>query len=43
MGKGLVELFSRHSTAAVRILFFNYILLGTLDAHEGNLRTRLLA
>jgi hypothetical protein len=37
MGKGLVELFSRSSTAAVRILFFNYILLGTLDAHEGNL------
>jgi hypothetical protein len=37
MGKGLVELFARSSSAAVRILFFNYILLGTLDAHEGNL------
>ncbi len=37
MGKGLVELFSRSSSASVRILFFNYILLGTLDAHEGNL------
>ncbi len=37
MGKGLVDLFSRSSTAAVRILYFNYILLGTLDAHEGNL------
>jgi hypothetical protein len=37
MGKGLVELYSRSSTAAPRILFFNYILLGTLDAHEGAL------
>ena len=35
MGKGLVELFARGSTAAVRILFFNYILLGALDAHAG--------
>lgn len=37
MGKGLVELYSRNSTAAPRLLFFNYILLGTLDAHEGTL------
>src|SRR5690606_5587142 len=37
MNKGLVELFSRNSTAAVRVLFFNYLLLGTLDAHEGAL------
>lgn len=34
MGKGLVELYSRSSTAAVRILFMNYVLLGVLDAHE---------
>ena len=33
MGKGLVELFARGSTASVRILFFNYVLLGALDAH----------
>jgi len=33
MGKGLVELYARGGTAAVRILFFNYILLGALDAH----------
>lgn len=37
MGKGLVELYARGSTAALRILFFHYILLGTLDAHEGAL------
>jgi hypothetical protein len=37
MGKGLVELFSRRSTAAPRILFINFILLGVLDAHEGQL------
>jgi len=34
MSKGLVELYSRSSTAAVRILFMNYVLLGVLDAHE---------
>jgi serine/threonine protein kinase len=34
MGKGLVELYGRSSTAAVRILFMNYVLLGVLDAHE---------
>ncbi|MBZ0278109.1 MAG: hypothetical protein K8I60_18325, partial [Anaerolineae bacterium] len=37
MGKGLIELFSRSSTAALRILFVHYILLGTLDAHDGTL------
>jgi hypothetical protein len=37
MSKGLVELYARHSTAAIRVLYVNYILNGTLDAHEGNL------
>ncbi|MEO8608259.1 MAG: hypothetical protein ABI690_10275 [Chloroflexota bacterium] len=37
MGKGLVDLYARHSTAANRVLFVNYIFLGTLDAHEGAL------
>ncbi len=37
MSKGLVDLYARHSTAATRILFVNYILLGTLDGHEGEL------
>jgi serine/threonine protein kinase len=35
MGKGLVELFGRNSTAAPHILFANFILLGVLDANEG--------
>jgi serine/threonine protein kinase len=34
MSKGLIELYNRSSTAAVRILFMNYVLLGVLDAHE---------
>jgi hypothetical protein len=34
MGKGLVELYNRSSTAAIRLLFFNYLLLATLDAHD---------
>ena len=34
MGKGLVDLYSRSSTAAVRILFVHYVLLGALDAHD---------
>ncbi|HLV36971.1 MAG TPA: hypothetical protein VKY59_17740, partial [Spirillospora sp.] len=34
MGKGLVDLYGQRSTAAVRILFMNYVLLGVLDAHE---------
>jgi hypothetical protein len=37
MGKGLVELYSRNSTAAPRILFINFIFNGALDAHEGRL------
>jgi hypothetical protein len=37
MGKGLVELFSRSSSAPLRILFANDIFYGTLDAHEGRL------
>jgi hypothetical protein len=34
MNKGIVEIFNRSSTAASRILSFNYVLLGTLDAHD---------
>jgi serine/threonine protein kinase len=34
MGKGLVELYSRSSTAAVRILFMSYILQGALAAQQ---------
>ncbi|RMF81898.1 MAG: hypothetical protein D6737_03605, partial [Chloroflexi bacterium] len=34
MGKGLIELYARRSTAAVRILYVNYILNGAVDAHE---------
>ncbi len=37
MGKGLVELYTRQSTAASRILFVKYVLSGALDAHDGNL------
>ena len=37
MGKGLVEVFGRSSTASVRILFVNYVLLGALDAHDDTL------
>src|SRR5690606_29804183 len=37
MGKGLVELYDHSSTAAVRILFVNYLLLATLHAHEDEL------
>lgn len=37
MSKGLIEVFNRRSTPALRILFINYVLLGTLDAHEGKL------
>jgi hypothetical protein len=35
MNKGLVELFQRHSSAASRILSLNFIILGTLDTHDG--------
>ncbi|MCB9452191.1 MAG: hypothetical protein H6672_12180 [Anaerolineaceae bacterium] len=37
MGKGLVELYNRSSTAGLRILFAHYIFLGALDAHNGAL------
>ena len=37
MNKGLVDQFARQSGSSVRILFFNYILLGALDAHEDQL------
>ncbi|MCC6805225.1 MAG: hypothetical protein IT319_20265, partial [Anaerolineae bacterium] len=37
MNKGLIDQFVRESSSAVRILFFNYILLGALDAHENQL------
>lgn len=37
MSKGLVELFSRSNTASVRILFLTYVLLGALDAQEGEM------
>ncbi len=37
MQKGLVELYSRNSTAAPHILFVNYVMLGVLDAHESRL------
>lgn len=37
MNKGLIDQFTRESSSAVRILFFNYILLGALDAHEDQL------
>lgn len=36
MNKGLVEQFSLRSTAAVRILFMNYILLAAVDAQAEN-------
>ena len=37
MNKGLIDQFARQSASSVRILFFNYILLGALDAHEDRL------
>jgi hypothetical protein len=37
MNKGLVDLFSRENSAAPRLLFANYILLGALETHEGRL------
>ncbi|MFZ4816168.1 MAG: protein kinase domain-containing protein, partial [Phototrophicaceae bacterium] len=36
MNKGLVEIYALHSTAALRLQFFDYVLQGTLDAHAGN-------
>jgi serine/threonine protein kinase len=35
MGQGLVRVFETSSSAALRILFSQYVLLGVLDAHEG--------
>ncbi len=37
MNKGLTDQFARESTAALRLLFMNYILLGVLDAHDDKL------
>ncbi len=37
MGKGLIELYSRSSTPALRLVFFTDILLGVLEAHDANL------
>jgi hypothetical protein len=34
MGKGLVEVYGMHSTAAQRILFVDYIFKGAIDVHE---------
>lgn len=34
MGKGLVEVYNLHSTAAQRILFVDYVLQGAIDAHD---------
>ena len=37
LNRGLIEPFARRSASSVRILFFNYILLGALDAHENHI------
>ncbi len=37
MGQGLVQNFASSNTAALRILFAQYILSGVLDAHDGTL------
>lgn len=37
MSQGLVRVFETTNSAALRILFSQYILLGVLDAHEGHL------
>jgi len=37
MGQGLVQQFRRSNTAALRILFCQYILCGVLDAHDGDI------
>ncbi|MFW5748444.1 MAG: hypothetical protein ACOCYT_02390, partial [Chloroflexota bacterium] len=37
MGKGLVEVYQRTSTSALRLYFFSAILQGVLEAHDGNL------
>lgn len=35
MPKGLVEIYRQRSTAALRLLFVQYVMLGALDLHEG--------
>jgi serine/threonine protein kinase len=35
MGQGIVKVFESTSSAALRILFAQYVLLGVLDTHEG--------
>jgi serine/threonine protein kinase len=37
VSKGLIEAYQRHSTPALRIFYFNTLLNGTLEAHEGKL------
>lgn len=37
MQKGLIDMYRRSSTAALRLFYLNAILLGTLEAHDGNL------
>lgn len=37
MGRGLIAIFARRSSAALRLLYMHYILLGTLDVHEGRI------
>lgn len=37
MGRGLVAVYRQKSTAAIRLLYLQYIMLGTLDAHEDRL------
>lgn len=37
MGKGIIELFARSSTAATRIVALDYVLYGTLDVHAEQL------
>ncbi|NDJ60493.1 MAG: hypothetical protein GYB67_05170, partial [Chloroflexi bacterium] len=37
MHRGIIDLFAQRSTAAIRILFFNYLLLGALEAQADTL------
>jgi serine/threonine protein kinase len=37
MSRGLVDVYAQRSSGALRLLFVKYILLGTLDTHEGRL------
>lgn len=39
MGKGILELYSRASTAATRILALHYVMYGALDVHADNLES----